>query len=297
MGKDLWESSPAVKDLFRRASSATGLDMEHLLFQATAEELQATDKAQLALTLASVSAAKVLKENGVAAEGCAGFSLGEYAALQEAGVISLEDLFPIVRIRGDLMEKAARGLDSADGKPGMAAVIGLPAEKARSVLAELTASRVYMANHNSPVQVVISGTAVGLSAAEEALKAAGAKRLVRLKVSGPFHCPLMEEARAGFAEALLRFTFSDPRIPVYSNVTGGVIRTGAEARDLCSRQLVSTVRWVSVEETLRADGFTRFLEAGPGTVLTGLFKAFAPEEKCLPAGKGVEIAGITGKAG
>jgi [acyl-carrier-protein] S-malonyltransferase len=266
------------------------MDTKKLLFESTAEELKATDKTQVAVTLASLCSSAWLRENGAVMEGCAGFSLGEYAALCEAGVIRLEDVFPIVKSRGDIMETAARQLDDGGagtggaGAPGMAAVLGMPSDKAFEIVEELAGSGAYIANHNSPSQVVVSGTARGLAAAEAALKAGGAKRLVRLQVSGPFHSPLMAAAREAFDKALEAYTFSDPRLPVYSNVTGRRIRTGAEARTLCGEQLVSSVRWVSVEQSLLAEGFDRFLEAGPGTVLTGLFRALNPETKCAPAG-------------
>jgi [acyl-carrier-protein] S-malonyltransferase len=284
MAKDLWEESQSVRDLFKKASEASAMDVEKLLFESTAEQLKATDKTQVAITLASLCSSLALREKGVLMEGCAGFSLGEYAALCEAGVIRFEDVFSIVKIRGDLMEKAARALDSSGGAPGMAAVLGISAEKAAEALLPLADSGVHLANYNSPTQVVVSGTAEGLAKAEAALKAAGAKRCVRLQVSGPFHSPLMERARTAFDEALRPFVFSDPRISVYSNVTGAVIRTGSEARQLCARQLVSTVRWVSVEEALLKDGFKRFFEAGPGTVLAGLMRAWHPEVSCVPAG-------------
>ena len=284
MAKDLWEASHLVRELFQKASDASGMDAKKLLFDSTAEELKATDRTQVAITLANLCSSAALREKGVRMEGCAGFSLGEYAALSEAGVIRLEDVFPIVKARGELMEKAARTLDSGAGAPGMAAVLGIPAEKAASTIEALSGSEVYIANQNSPAQVVVSGTAAGLAIAEQALKAAGARRFVRLQVSGPFHSPLMAEARTAFDAALRSYTFSDPRIPVYSNVTGMLIRTGAEARELCGRQLVSMVRWVSVEESLLGDGFDRFFEAGPGTVLAGLLRALRPEAKCAAAG-------------
>jgi [acyl-carrier-protein] S-malonyltransferase len=294
MAKDLWERSSRVKELFTKASDAAGMDTKSLLFDSTAEELKATDKTQVAITLASLCSSAWLRENGTPMEGCAGFSLGEYAALCEAGVIRLEDVFPIVKARGDIMEAAARQLDDGGTEgstggagaraPGMAAVLGLPADKAFEIVEGLAGAGAFVANHNSPSQVVVSGTVSGLAAAEAALKAAGAKRLVRLQVSGPFHSPLMAKARAAFDEALKEYTFSDPRLPVYSNVTGTRIHTGAEAKALCGKQLVSTVRWVSVEETLLAEGFDRFLEAGPGTVLTGLFRALSPVTTCSPAG-------------
>jgi [acyl-carrier-protein] S-malonyltransferase len=284
MAKDLWEASPAVQDMFQKASDASGMDAKQLLFESTEEELKATDRTQVAITLANLCSCAILKEKGVIPLGCAGFSLGEYAALCEAGVIRLEDVFPIVKIRGALMEKAARSLDSPQGSPGMAAVLGMTAERVATVMESFADSIAYISNHNSPSQLVVSGTAEGLAKAEEALRKAGARRFVRLSVSGPFHSPLMAEARAAFDEALAPFAFSNPTIPVYSNVTGNAIRTGLEAKELCGRQLVSTVRWVTVEESLLADGFDKFLEAGPGTVLSGLMRALRPEVRCDPAG-------------
>jgi [acyl-carrier-protein] S-malonyltransferase len=284
MARDLWESSAQVRELFQSASNALGMDMKGLLFDSTAEELKATDKTQVAMTLASLSASTVLREKGISPQACAGFSLGEYAALCEAGVLSIADVFPIVRARGDIMEKTVRRLDSSGGAPGMAAVLGLAAEKTVSVLAALAHEGVFPANHNSPVQVVVSGTARGLARAETDLKSAGAKRLVRLQVSGPFHSPLMKEARAEFDSALASFSFADPRVPVYSNVTGTRIASGAEARALCGTQLVSMVKWVDVQEGLLTDGCDRFLESGPGTVLTGLLRALRPAARCSPAG-------------
>jgi [acyl-carrier-protein] S-malonyltransferase len=289
MAKDLWEASQTVRDLFRTASDSSGMDTEKLLFESSAEDLKATDKTQIAITLASLCSSALAREKGIAPQGCAGFSLGEYAALCEAGVIRLEDVFPIVKIRGDIMEKTARGMDSQAGAPGMAAVLGIPAEKVASTV-EVLKDGVYVSNHNSPSQMVISGTAEGLAKAEVALKAAGARRIVRLSISGPFHSPLMSQARKEFDEALVPFVFSDPRLPVYSNVTGKTIRSGAEAKELCGRLLVSMVRWVSVEESLLGDGFDRFLETGPGTVLAGLFKGLSPQARCTAAGtlEGIE---------
>jgi [acyl-carrier-protein] S-malonyltransferase len=282
MGMDLWEASPKVRQLFQLASDAAGFDVKHTLSEGTAEELAATDKAQILITLVDLSAAAVLAERGIEPGGCAGFSLGEYAALCTAGVVGVEAVFRLVKVRGALMEKASRALDTAGGKPGMAAVLGMPAEKAAAVAAGIEG--VFVANHNSPVQLVLSGTAAGLSRAEELLKREGAKRFIRLKVSGPFHSPLMEGARIAFEEVLAGFAFSDPVLPVYSNVTAGPIASGDEARALCGRQVVSPVRWVDEETRLAADGYVDFREAGPGTVLTGLFKALRPDIDCRPAG-------------
>jgi [acyl-carrier-protein] S-malonyltransferase len=290
MAKDLWEASTGVKDIFSQASRAAGTDMRALLFDASAEDLKATDKTQIAMTLASLCSSTAVRERGVEPAGCAGFSLGEYAALAEAGVIRFTDLFTIVRIRGELMEKAGRSLDATDGAPGMAAVLGMAAADVAAAVDGLAGNGVHVSNYNSPTQVVISGTFRGLARAEEALKARGARRIVRLQVSGPFHSPLMEAARVEFQRALAPFSFSDPVLPVYSNVTGRRISSGAEARELCVSQLVSPVRWVTEEQTLLDDGFDRFLETGPGTVLTGLLRAFAPQAACSPAGTLENIA-------
>jgi [acyl-carrier-protein] S-malonyltransferase len=289
MGMDLWEANQKVRELFQLASDAAGFDVKRVLSDGTADELAATDKAQVLITLVDLSAAAVLAERGFAVEGCAGFSLGEYAALCTAGVVGPEAVFRMVKVRGELMEKASRDLDAAGGKPGMAAVLGLPADTAAEVVQGIDG--VFVANRNSPAQVVLSGTAAGLARAEEKLKAAGAKRIVRLRVSGPFHSPLMQGARAAFEEAIAGIAFADPVLPVYSNVTAEPIGSGAEARALCGRQVVSPVLWVDEEARLLADGFASFREAGPGTVLTGLFKALTPDVDCRTAGTLKDIGG------
>jgi [acyl-carrier-protein] S-malonyltransferase len=294
MAKDLWEASRKVKDLFVLASEATNMDLQRLLFEGSEDELKATDNTQVAVTLSSVAASVVCREKGIEPDGFAGFSLGEYSALYGAGVLALEDLFPIVKIRGQLMEKAARALDTpgSEGRAGMAAVLGLDFSKSSQVLQSLQGKQVFLANYSSPAQIVLGGTAEGLVEAEAAFKDAGARRFVVLRVSAPFHTPLLEEARKGLEEVLAGYSFSDPVKPVYANVTGRCIQSGEEARQLCVRQAVSTVRWVDEEQSLLDDGFTRFLEVGPGSVLGGLWKAFSRDYSCLPAGKLEDIEKI-----
>jgi [acyl-carrier-protein] S-malonyltransferase len=291
MGKDLWEQSSRVKELFELASDLSGIDLKKLLFEGNEEELKATDKTQVAITLFNAAANLVLKENGISPDGAAGFSLGEYTALYEAGIIALEDLFPIVKLRGDIMEEVSRSLDSPDGNPGMAAVIGIGFDGAKEVLGRLDG--VYLANFNSPSQVVIAGTFAGLSRAETAFKDAGARRVIPLKVSGPFHSPLLEAAGQKLGRALADYSFKDPVLPVFSNVTGERIISGSQARELCTKQVVSTVLWVKEEQSLLDAGYTRFIEAGPGKVLSGLWKAFNKEYTCETAGTLETILKIT----
>ena len=284
MGRDLWDASAGVKELFRSASEATGIDLEALLFRGSEAELQATNRTQLAVTLVNAAVARVLAERGVAAHGYAGFSVGEYAALAAAGVIAHEDLFRIVQARGELMEQASRGADTAGGRAGMAAVIGLAPEAVSAAL-QGAGEGVYAANFSSPRQVVLAGTVEGLARAEAACAAAGARRFVRLKVSGPFHSPLIERARERFAEVVANFEFRDPTAPVYANVTGGLVASGAEARRLCVEQIVSGVQWVTEIQSLLAAGYGRFLETGPGSVLTGLLRGFdTGGVECTPVG-------------
>ena len=284
MGKDLWEASAGVKALFDSASGSINVDMKKLLFEGTEEELKATDKTQIAITLMNLSCARMLKEKGLESDGAAGFSLGEYSALVEAGCLGINDVFPLVKARGDIMEKVAKSLDSGDGPPGMAAVIGLTYEALVKALDDAGISGLYPANYNSPVQIVVSGTSHALQQGEEVLKKAGAKRYIRLKVSAPFHSPLLEQARIEFSGVLHKTGFHDPQKPVYSNVTGKKITSAEEARDLCIKQITSTVLWVEEEQTLVKDGYVRCVEAGPGTVLTGLWKNISDSVPCHPAG-------------
>lgn len=297
MGRDLYEASNAVQSLFKRASDQVGFDVAELLFNGSEEELQATDRTQVAITAVNLAARRLLTERGVAPERCAGFSLGEYAALVTAGILAEDDVFPIVRARGNIMEEVSRTLDSEHGPAGMSAILGLDLETVTGVLDRSDIEEAYPGIHNSPVQTVISGTSRALESAEQLLREAGARRVVRLKVSGPFHCPLMQEARERFDEFLSGFTFSDPTVPVYSNVDGKQIASGAEARRRCTEQLVSPVRWVAEVESLISDGSGDFLEVGPGTVLGGLWKAYKKSndeatQSCLPAGKLDDIAAI-----
>jgi [acyl-carrier-protein] S-malonyltransferase len=285
MARDLFDSCAAVRELFSLAADTTGIDVKRLLFEGTEEELKETVNTQVAVTVANLSSAAVLAERGIHAQGAAGFSLGEFAALVETGVLTAAQIFPLVKRRGEFMASAAAALDRSAGEPGMAAVLGLSPDKVDEALARAAIPNLYGANYNSPNQVVISGTAAGLAAGIEALKAAGARRVVILKVSGPFHSPLLADAGRALEEALRAVEFRNPAKALFSNVTGALVGTGAEAKALAVRQVTAPVRWTTEEKAILDAGFDRLIEAGPGAVLAGLWGAFHDALPCHVAGK------------
>ncbi len=290
MGKDLYESSEQVRLLFEEASDIGERDFAKLLFEGSEDDLKATDNTQIAVTLVNLASSQVLRDHGITPDVCAGFSLGEYSALHQAGILSRHDVLTLVNKRGAVMEDASRRLDTPDGSPGMMAVLGLDIEEVRTALEDVES--VYIANHSGPTQVVLSGTEKGLAHAEALLDEAEALKIVRLKVSGPFHSPLMIEAVEPFSEYLLKAEFSDPLIPVFANVTGQPLESGSQAREYCLQQLVSTVQWVKTGQGIMAMSPDRVIETGPGTVLTGLWKTLRNGLRCKPAGTLEFIEGI-----
>jgi [acyl-carrier-protein] S-malonyltransferase len=295
--------SASVRKLFQTAGAVCGNDMEVLLRDSDAETLKRTDVSQPTVTLANLAASVYLAEQGYSPIACAGFSLGEYAALASAGLISMEDCLRLVRVRGEAMQKSCDRLREAAGgdataAPGMAAVIGLASENVEKLIAEWKIEDLYAANINSPKQVAVSGTARALAEAETRFKEAGARRVIRLQVAGPFHCPLLADAAESFRSTLESITFNDPKIPLYSNVTGSRINSGAQAKDLALKQIVSPVRWVDEEAAIAAfgktlpEGIAACLEAGPGKVLQGLWRDSGGEAPCYGAGTIEEISKI-----
>lgn len=283
MGLDLWEHSQAVRKLFSTASKIAGFDVKEILAQGSPEELQRTDRSQVLITAASLAAYLFLHERDIISDAVAGFSLGEYAAMVDAGVLTMEDAFHTVKQRGEIMERVSRRLDSSEGDAGMIAVIGLSAEKVTATIASVP--HAYPAIYNSPQQTVVSATFSALTEATELLKEAGAKRVIRLRVSGPFHCPLMKEASEQFARYLEPISFTDPKKIIYSNVTGKQVHTGSDLKTLCVQQLVSPVQWTHTEQSLVQDGTRQLYEAGPGKVLRNLWKSFADSDEL----KGLEV--------
>jgi [acyl-carrier-protein] S-malonyltransferase len=290
--------SPGVKKLFDLASDTIGQDMEALLRNTDAETLKRTDISQPALTLANLAAAAYLAEQGIQAAACAGFSLGEYAALAVSGIISEADCFRLVKARGEAMQAAVDQIaaETTGNAPGMAAVIGLAPEQAETLIAQWTAGGLeglYPANINSPRQLVVSGTAAALAEAEIRFKEAGARRFIRLQVAGPFHSPLLAGATEQFRPVLEAAAFQNPAIPLYSNVTGKALTTGEEAKTLALRQITEPVRWVEEERAIvEAGGIEAVLETGPGKVLQGLWRDFGADTPCYAAGTAADITAL-----
>lgn len=277
MMKDICEISQAARDCLDRISQAAGESMETLLWDTDAEQLSRSDRSQLAITAGSLVTLAALKERGIEPAAAAGFSLGEFPALYAAGVLSFEDLIRVVKRRGEIMQAVCDSItaSSAGRAPGMAAVVGLESDTVLDIAARTEGA--YAANMNSPRQTVLSGTAEGLDAAEALCKEAGARRCVRLSVAGPFHSPLMEEAARSFKDAIADVQFNDAKLPLFSNVSGKMLSSGAEAKEAAVRHLVQPVLWTSEEaalgEYMKSEGGNwRVLEVGPGKVLSGLWK-------------------------
>jgi len=304
MGLDLLDISAEAKKIFDTASAVLGLDIVALIRDSDEETLKRTDVSQSAISAASLAAAACLKTQGITPTACAGFSLGEYPALACAGILSVEDCFRLTAARGKAMQAAVDRIRQSGGNdaPGMAAVIGLAPEQVEELIAEWKSGAanannalcdLYAANINSPKQTVVSGSAAALAEAENRFKEAGARRFRRLQVSGPFHSPFMKEAAESFAPALESVVFNDPVIPVFSNVTGKQLFTGAEAKALALRQIVEGVRWTDEEAALAALQPQALLETGPGQVLQGLWRDTGSAIPCYAAGTAAEIEELT----
>jgi len=269
MGKDAYESSPVAKATYDRADEALGYSISKLSFEGPEEELRQTANTQPALLATSVALLEMYKERGLKPDYVAGHSLGEYSALVAAGVLEFSDAVKLVRARGLYMEQAVPG-----GQGAMAAVLGAERAALQALCADITAAGtiVELANVNCPGQIVVSGSADGVAAVVERGKEAGAKRVIPLDVSGPFHSSLMQPAADKLAEALAQAEFRDAAVPVVANVHAKPVISGAELRELLVKQVVSPVQWEDTIAYLIEQGVDTFVEIGSGTVLAGLIK-------------------------
>lgn len=265
MGNDLYDAIPECKALFEKANDVLGTDIAAICFDGPENELKKSHNTQPAIFTVSAAAYEAMKlKKPMDFDFAAGHSLGEWGALYVAGVISFEDTLKALKARGEFIQAAC------DANPGgMLAVIGLDAEPLEKIANEVG---VTLANINSPGQTVLSGTAEAIEKAAEACKAAGAKRTLPLPVAGAFHSPLMQPAADQMAELLADIEFSEPSMPVLSNVTGAPHESVEAIRANMVAQITGSVRWVECMQYLTSQGVTEGIECGPGKVLAGLMK-------------------------
>ncbi|NIK68791.1 MULTISPECIES: ACP S-malonyltransferase [unclassified Paenibacillus] len=270
MGKDAYEAFESSRSVFEQADEALGFKLSDIIFNGPDDALKQTANTQPALLTVSVALLKALEGRGLKADYAAGHSLGEYSALVAAGVLGFEDAVRTVRARGEFMEQAVPG-----GQGAMAAVLGAE----RGVLAELCSkiteegNTVELANVNCPGQIVVSGSAAGVQAVvERGKEEAGAKRVIPLEVSGPFHSSLMKPAAEKLSGVLSEVAMNDAAIPVVANVTAAPVTEAAAIRNLLVEQVYSPVLWEDSIRYLAEQGVDTFVEIGSGTVLAGLIK-------------------------
>ena len=277
MGKDLAEKFAAARQIFEEADDALGFAISRLCFDGPAEDLQLTENTQPAILTVSVAAFRAMQEAGIAAPAfVAGHSLGEYSALVASGALSLSDAVRTVRARGRYMQEAV-----PVGTGAMAAVLGAELSEIGRICAEASQNQVCsIANLNSPSQAVIAGNTEAVDRAVELLSGV-AKRVIKLKVSAPFHCALMKPAQDRLATDLEELNFSEPAIPVVTNVDARTTTAPDELRDALVRQVSSPVRWVESMQLLIEQGVDTFVEAGPGKVLSGLMRQISRDVKTL----------------
>jgi [acyl-carrier-protein] S-malonyltransferase len=269
MGQDLHDNVPEARAVFDEVSAATGLNVAKLCFESDEDTLRQTQNAQIALYTCGVAAYRALASRGTSATLMAGHSVGEYAALASAGIVSISDGAKLVQRRGDLMAR------SGNLRPGgMAAILGLERDPLAEVCAAVSTpeSVVVIANDNCPGQLVISGDKDAVDRACAAASEAGAKRALPLNVSGAFHSPLMEEAAASMGEALRQAAFTQGDATVYANVTAAPQSDPAAWAELLEAQLKNPVRWTETMQAMVANGVTEIVECGSGEVLCGLMK-------------------------
>ncbi len=264
MGKDFYEQSETARAVIDKATELLDIDMKALCFEEN-DKLDQTEYTQAALVTVCLAMEHVLRERGLKPDVTAGLSLGEYCAIASAGGMTTEDAITTVRKRGILMQNAAPG-----GKGSMAAVLGLTGEAIETAIENIDG--VSIANYNCPGQIVITGWKESVEKASEVLKEAGAKRVLPLNVSGPFHSPMLEEAGQELGKVLENVELSPLEIPYVTNVTAQYVTDISETKELLAKQVASSVRWQQSIENMIADGADIFVEIGPGRTLAGFMR-------------------------
>ena len=276
MGKDFYEQSETARKVIDKATELLDIDMKALCFEEN-DKLDQTEYTQAALVTVCLAMEHVLRERGLKADVTAGLSLGEYCAIASAGGMTTEDAITTVRKRGILMQNAVPG-----GKGSMAAVLGMTGEAIEKVVDEIDG--VTIANYNCPGQIVITGWKESVEKASEALKEAGAKRVLPLNVSGPFHSPMLTEAGKELGQVLENVELSPLQIPYVTNVTAEYVRDISETKELLAKQVASSVRWQQSVENMIADGVDTFVEIGPGRTLAGFMRKINRDVKVYNVG-------------
>lgn len=295
MARDLTEAGGPAATFLGQIDEILGFELTSMMFEGPMEVLTETRNAQPAILAHSVAVAMALREIGIEPTVVAGHSLGEFSAAAAVGSLTPEQALKLVRRRGELMFEAGQQ------RPGtMAAIMGLDADKVREVCADVSREHgsVVLANHNSAAQVVISGAVDAVPVAGEALKAAGARRVTPLNVSGAFHSPLLADAAASFAADLEANEFEDPTMPLVANVSGRPVTRAADLRSGLKRQLTSPVLWHDTMEWITSGQATAprvVLEVGPGKVLSSLARRSFPEVTFLPVGTVEDLSSIREK--
>jgi [acyl-carrier-protein] S-malonyltransferase len=286
MGRDLFETYPEARAVFERADTALGEPLARLCFEGPAEALRLTANTQPAILTVSLAAHAVLAARGAPCQGVAGHSLGEYSAVGAAGGLAVEELVRVVRRRGALMQEAV-----PVGRGAMCAVLGPDRAAVEAACQEASGEGgvVVAVNFNAPEQTVIAGDAGAVARAGEILVSLGAKRVIPLPVSAPFHSPLMAPARERLAPVLAAMPFADLEVPLYNNVEAEPVQAAGEVCAGLVQQVDAPVRWVELIERMVADGFETFVEVGPGNVLSGLVRRIARGVKTVQVGTAAQV--------
>jgi [acyl-carrier-protein] S-malonyltransferase len=290
MGRALAETFPVCRDTFAEADAALGEPLSRLCFEGPEDQLTLTENTQPAILTVSIAAWRLLAAEGVRPDFVAGHSLGEYSANVAAGTIRFDDAVRVVRRRGRYMQEAV-----PVGVGAMAAILGLDAAAVEEACREAAQGDVVSpANINGAGQVVIAGSAAAVARAGERAKARGAKRVVPLPVSAPFHCALMKPAEERLAPELRALAAQDPRVPIVANVDAAPKRSAAEAIEALVAQVSSPVRWEAVIGRLASEGVTTYVEVGPGTVLAGLVRKIHRDASVVSFGAPDDLAAAKG---
>ena len=275
MGKELYDAYPVCKNVFDRANEVLGFDIKNLIFNGEKEELNITENTQPAILTTSIAILSILKERGIIADITAGLSLGEYSALVASESIDFDTALKLVKKRGHIMQEAV-----PLGIGAMAAVIGLGEDKIKLILNSISnAGTVEIANYNTPNQIVIGGEKDAVNLAQVKLTEAGARKVIPLKVSGPFHTSMLNNASQKLGEYLKDIKFNEPKLKVITNVTGDFITDKNEINSLLEKQVKSSVKWSKTIEKMLEEGIDTFIEIGPSKTLSSFVKEISRNKK------------------